>query len=99
MELKFKHFIILNVLDIILTLYALSIMNLMEANPVMSYMIKSYGLVIALISVKIIGVVLIYLYIKVLPLKLKKVSLYIFCGFYLIVVGNNTFQIVRYIYV
>ena len=96
MEFKFKHFIILNILDIILTIYALSFISLNEANPIINYIIKSYGIIIALISVKIIGIILVYLYFKILSPKLKKTSLYIFCGFYIIVVGNNIIQIMVY---
>lgn len=96
MELKFKHFIILNIIDIILTFYAILFMELREANPVMQYMIIKFGLLFALISVKTIGVIIILIYISILPIKLKKASLYIFCGFYLIVIGNNIFQIIIY---
>lgn len=98
MQLKFKHFIYLNILDIILTFYALSFMALNEANPMMRYAINYFGIVIALILIKLIGIIIIYIYYKILSQKLRTASLCIFCGFYIIIVINNMFQIVYYKY-
>jgi len=95
MELKFKHFIILNVLDIITTYSALTYMNAMEANPLLSALFIKFGVLGSLIAVKLIGLMLIYgLYIA-MPLNIKKIALYIICGLYTSVIINNTYQMIR----
>lgn len=95
MELKFKHFIFLNVLDIITTWYALTILNLNEANPVINYIISFSSLIFALIIVKLIGVIILFIWYYILPQKYKLKSLMVMCIFYSIVIINNIYQIVK----
>jgi hypothetical protein len=95
MEIKFKHFIILNVLDVITTYSALTHMNAMEGNPILSAMFAKFGLLGSLIAVKLIGLILIYGMLSMMPLNIKKIALYIICSFFTIVIINNAYQMIR----
>jgi len=94
MELKFKHFIFLNILDIITTWYALTILNLSEANPVINFMISFSSLITALIIVKIFGITILYIWYFILPQKYKLISLIVMCLLYIVVIINNIYQII-----
>ena len=93
MELKFKHFIALNVLDIILTVYAINYMGLMEGNPILSPIFQQIGLITGIVVIKTIGLILLWGMQNYMPLNIKKMSLNIICFMFILVVANNIYQI------
>lgn len=98
MELKFRHFIILQALDVLSTWYGLTFLHLTEMNPVANTAFENMGLVNALISMKIVGLMVIYGVLCVYTANIKKIALYIICGFFIVVIINNTYQMIRFLY-
>lgn len=92
MELKFKHFIFLNVLDVILTWYAITYMGLTEGNPILNPIFHQMGLIVGLIVIKLIGLIVLWGIILYYPLNIKKLALNIICIMFIIVVLNNSYQ-------
>jgi len=104
MELKFKHFIFLNVLDIILTYYALTYLGLNEGNPILATIFQQIGLITGLVLIKVIGLMVMYQLIKLTPnIKIKsiynlgaqKIGVSIICILMVCVVINNIYQIIH----
>lgn len=100
MELKFKHFVFLQILDVITTYISLSYLTsqgLNELNPVYSYSFAHFGLITGLITIKLIGLIVIWVIILQYPLKIKKLALKIICIMFIFVIINNTYQIINVI--
>jgi len=106
MELKFKHFVILQALDVLTTYIGLTYMHLREANTFALGIFQEYGLITGLIALKIAGLMIIYLLLYVMPLKIKIKDAYINltpfliktgCFIFIIVVLNNSYQMIRVI--
>lgn len=95
MNLNFKHFIFLQILDVLTTFIGLTYLGLREANTFANGLFQEYGIIFALLSMKIIGLMVIYLILSVYPLKIKTISLNICCFVFIIVVFNNSYQIIR----
>ncbi len=104
MELKFKHFIFLNVLDIILTWYALTYLGLNEGNPILNPIFQQIGLLFGLVVIKLLGLMVMYGLIKSTPnIKIKciynmeaqKIGINIICFMFMLVVANNIYQIIH----
>lgn len=93
MQLKFKHFIFLQILDVLTTWYAITYLNIIEANPFANNLFENYGLIIALICMKSIALMIIYGLIYVMPLNNKKLAINIICFMYFFVIANNIYQI------
>lgn len=97
MNLKFKHFVFLNVLDVILTWYAIKYLGLSEGNPVLSPIFQQIGLIAGLVMIKLIGLIVLLGIISCYPLKIKKLALNIICFMFVLVVANNMYQIIKVI--
>jgi len=95
MELKIKHFVILQALDILTTWYGLTFLHLTEANPFANTMFAQLGLVNALIAMKLIGLMVIYGILCMYPLNIKKLALNIICALFVLVIINNAYQMIR----
>jgi len=93
MNLNFKHFIALNVLDVLLTWYAITYLGLNEGNPVLSPIFQQIGLITGLVVIKLIGLILLWSMINYQPLNIKKISINIICFMFVLVVANNIYQI------
>lgn len=91
MELKFKHFVFLQIMDVITTFIGLTYLGLREANTFANGIFQEYGLIFALVSMKTIGLMLIYLVLYVYPLNIKKLALNIICFMFVLVVINNLY--------
>jgi len=98
-QLKFKNFIILNVLDILTTWYGLTFLHLTEANPFANTMFSNMGLVNALIAMKLIGLMVIYGILYIYPLKVKTMALKLMCCLFFLVIINNVYQMIHVLYV
>lgn len=94
MELKFRHFVFLNILDIITTHFALTHMNLTEANPLLSSLFIKFGVLGSLIAFKLIVLMVMYGMLLMMPLKIKIITVNIICGMFVFIIINNTYQIV-----
>lgn len=94
MELKFKHFIFLNVLDIILTWYALTYMGLHEGNPILSPLFVKVGLLWGLVTVKLIGIMMICMLINTMAVDIQKIAIYLICGMFTVVILNNMYWMI-----
>jgi uncharacterized membrane protein len=97
MELKFKHFVALNALDVITTFIGLTYLHLTEMNPLANTMFHNLGLMEALISMKLVGLMVIYVVLSMYSLNIKKIALNIICFIFIIVVLNNSYQMIRVI--
>jgi len=109
MELKFKHFVILQALDVLTTWYGLTYLHLTEANPLANYAFNEYGLIQVLVIMKIVGLIVVFgviksyelicrhTHIKINPLKIKKLVFNISCIIFIVVVINNSYQMIRVI--
>jgi len=109
MELKFKHFVALNVLDVLTTWYGLTYLHLTEANPIANPAFNVYGLLETMVIMKIVGLIVVFgaikayeliclhAHIKINPLKIKKSVLNISCFIFIVVVLNNSYQMIRVI--
>jgi len=95
MKIEFKHFIILNVLDVMTTYFALTHMSLNEANPLLSALFTKFGLLGSLIAFKLIILMVMYGVFTMMPYKIKKITLYIICFMFILVIINNTYQMIR----
>ena len=95
-QFKFKHFIFLNVLDILLTYYALTYTGLHEGNPILSPIFQEIGLITGLVCIKLIGIGVIAWMISTYASNIKKTSLNIICFMFMLVVANNIYQIVAF---
>lgn len=104
MQLKFKHFIILNALDVLLSWYAFTqVFGLSELNPVYVALFAVFGIAIGLVVGKVFLLILTWVFYLALPLNnkisdnytinMKKVSVTILCSMMMFVVGNNFVQI------
>ncbi len=98
MELKFRHFIILQALDVLTTWYGLTFLYLQEANPFANTMFAQLGLVNALIAMKLMGLMVIYGILSIYTPNIKKLALYIICGFFALVIINNAYQMIRVLF-
>lgn len=110
MELKFKHFVFLNVLDVLTTYIGLTYLHLREANAFASGLFQNYGLIFALVGMKLIGLMVIYLIfinypyiIKISKLNIKSeiVNTWFLrtsCLLFIVVVLNNSYQMIRVIF-
>ena len=97
MELKFKHFVILQALDVLTTYIGLTYLHLREANIFASGLFQDYGLINALIAMKLIGLMVIYALFSIYPLNIKKIAMNISCIIFIVVVINNSYQMIRVI--
>ena len=86
MQLKFKHFVFLNVLDIILTWYALTYLGLSEGNPILSPIFNQIGLIVGLVLIKLIGIIVVATLRNHMPLNIKKISINIICFMFILVI-------------
>ena len=91
MELKFKHFIALNVLDIITTWYGMTFLGLSEQNTFANGLFETYGLIYALICMKIVGLMVIYGVCTIYPPQVRKLAITISCLIFVVVVVNNMY--------
>ena len=99
MELKFRHFIILQALDVLTTWYGLTFLHLTEANPFANTMFGQFGLVDALIGMKLIGLMVIYGILYIYPLNIRVIALKVMCSLFSLVIINNTYQTIRVLYI
>lgn len=95
MELKFKHFIILNALDVLTTYFGLTYLGLVELNTFANGLFQEYGLVSALIGMKIVGLMVLYGLMQIYPLKVRKLAITACCLFFMVVVLNNIYWLVK----
>lgn len=102
MELKFKHFVFLQAMDVISTFLGLTYLGLREANTFALGIFQEYGLLNGLIALKVGGLVIIYLVLYIKPLKFKIKEYYINitpacmkigCFMFMFVVANNLYRI------
>jgi len=102
MQLNFKHFIALNVLDVLLTWYAITYMGLVESNPILSPIFQEIGLITGLLVMKLFGLIAIYGMLKSTPnikiksiynLEAQKIGTTTICLLMVLVVANNIYQI------
>lgn len=105
MELKFKHLVFLQVMDVITTFLGLTYFRLREANPIANYAFNEYGLIESLLIMKIVGLIIIFgaimsyglickhAHIGTNPLNIKKLALNIICFMFVLVVMNNLYRI------
>ena len=93
MELKFKHFIALNIADILLTWYAITYLGLVEGNPILLPIFQQIGLITGLVCIKLIVIGMIATLRNHMPLNIKKISINIICFMFVLVVANNIYQI------
>lgn len=91
--MNFKHFVALNVADVLTTYYGLTYLGLTERNTFADGLFQEYGLIFALISMKIIGLMIIYGVMKLYPLNIKKIGINISCLIFIAVVVNNLYHI------
>jgi len=106
MKLAFKHFIILNVIDVLLTWYAITFLGMREGNPILYQIFQQIGLITGLVVIKLLGLMIIYGLISKTPLKLKfggfdmnpqKTGTTTICLLMVFVVANNIYQIASFI--
>jgi len=99
--MNFKHFIFLNIIDIILTYYAITYVGLSEGNPILSPIFQQIGLITGLVLIKLLGLMVIYGLICNTPPELKfrgtninaqKISTSTICLLMVLVVANNISQ-------
>ena len=104
--MNFKHFIALNVADVITTYIALSYMGLNELNPLYVSAFGKIGLLPGLIVIKLFGLVIIYILYKSIPeikiikfynLDVRKICVNTICVMFTFVVLNNLYQVLRVI--
>jgi Domain of unknown function (DUF5658) len=93
MQLNFKHFVVLQVLDILTTWYGLTYFNLTEQNIFANILFQNYGLIPSLCIGKVIMLVFVYLCFFVYPLNIKKLGINIICFIYIVVIVNNIYWI------
>jgi len=109
MQLDFKHFIILNVIDVVLSWYAFTqIGGLGELNPLYNALFVFFGVGIGLVVGKVVLLIITWVFYSALPLNkkindkytidMKKVSITILCIMMLFVVANNIYQIYAFLY-
>ena len=106
MQLKFKHFVFLNVLDAITTYLALT-QGHNELNPMYSYVFSHFGLLFGLITIKLFGLMVLYWLILSIPSEIKikvlnningrTLGLMLICAMFAFVVINNSYQMIRVI--
>ena len=94
MELKFKHFVFLQCLDVLTTWYGITYLNLHERNIFADGMFQQVGLINSLIAMKVIGLMVIYGILLIYPLNIKKIGINIICFMFMLVIANNIYQIV-----
>jgi hypothetical protein len=97
MELKFKHFVALNALDVLTTWYALTYLGLHEGNSILSPIFQQIGLISGLVLIKLIGLMVLWGMLSIQPLNIKKFALNIICLMFIAVVLNNSYQMIRVI--
>lgn len=90
--MKFKHFVALNALDVITTYLGITYLGLTEVNPFANIMFGNYGLLEALIGMKLIGLMIIYGITKVYTPEIKKIAINICCYIFVIVILNNLYH-------
>ena len=95
MKIEFKHFVILQMLDVLTTWYGLTFLHLQEANPFANTMFAQLGLVNALIAMKFVGLMVIYGILCMYPLNIKKLALNTICALFVLVIINNAYQMIR----
>lgn len=95
MNFTFKHFIGLNVLDVITTWYGLTYLGLTEQNTFANGLFESYGLVNALIAGKIIMLVFVYLCMFAYSPRIKKLAPNVVCIMFILVIFNNVYWMIR----
>ncbi len=93
MNFSFKHFIALNVLDVLLTYYAITYVELSEGNPILSPIFQQIGVLFGLVLIKLIVIGMIATLRNHMPLNIKKISINIICFMFMFVVANNLYQI------
>jgi uncharacterized membrane protein YqjE len=93
MNFTFKHFIALNVLDIITTWYGLTFLGLSEQNTFANGIFQKYGLIYSLISMKIVGLMVIYGICTIYTPQVRKLAITISCLIFVAVVVNNLYWI------
>lgn len=97
--MNFKHFVALNVIDMITTIIALTYLGLNELNPLYSSAFATIGLIPGLIAIKIIVMLVMYWIIMQISPEIKikqfynmdgrKIGINIICFMFIIVVLNN----------
>lgn len=92
-------------IDVLLTWYALTYLNIYEGNPILNTILQRIGLINGLIATKLIGLILLYTLIKHIRSEIKinipyinehngqQIGVNIICSMMLIVVANNIYQI------
>lgn len=104
MQLKFEHFVVLQVLDVITTWYGLTYLGLREANSFADGLFKDYGLEIGLVGLKVIGLIVIWVvlkshgqFLKIFSINIKNEIetpvITLGCFLFVFVVANNIYQI------
>lgn len=101
--MNFKHFAILQVLDCITTIIALTYLGLNELNPLYSSAFATIGLIPGLIAIKLIVMLVMYwILMQISPeIKIKqlynmdgrKIGVNIICFMFIVVVLNNVIWI------
>jgi Domain of unknown function (DUF5658) len=95
MQLKFKHFVLLNAADVVTTYAGLTYLGLRELNPVANEMFGKLGLIEALIAMKIVGLMVIWVGSKLYSLKVRNLAFTIACLFFICVVANNLYHMLN----
>lgn len=94
MELKFRHFVIFQFLDVLTTVIAITHFGLTEMNPLVNSVFQEYGVIVGIIIFKIIGLVILYCIFIGFSESTKKIALNIVCTMYSVVVLNNAYQMI-----
>jgi hypothetical protein len=98
MNKQLKIFVFLNLLDFILTYYALEyvISNMYESNPIYSYTFNLFGVFIGLFIIKVLGIIILINIFNSFYKEYKSImnKTIIFINIiYIIIVLNNIYQI------
>ena len=103
MRLNFKHFLALNVLDVLLTLYAITFLGMREGNPILYPIFQQIGLLYGLVVIKTLGIICVYTLITKTPPEIKinavnkngrELGNFLICSLMVLVVANNVYQII-----
>lgn len=103
--MKFKHFVILNCLDVVTTIIALTYFGLNELNPLYSSAFAKIGIIPGIVAIKLIVLAVMYWIIMQISPEIKikqfynmdgrKIGINIICFMFIIVVLNNTLWIIK----
>jgi len=94
MQLNFKHFIALNVADVMTTWYGLTYLHLTEQNTFANGLFENYGLINTLIAGKVLMLVFVYLCFFAYTPKVKNIAINTICVMFSLVIFNNIYWMI-----